>query len=78
MAADVGATWRDLYAENPATALVTYAQGEQVSHVVVGSSQRSRWHEALGGGSIAGRVSRLAGEAGIDVHILAVPEADQR
>lgn len=68
---------RSLYADNLAIALVGYAQSEQVSHIVVGSSQRSRWHEALGGGSIVGRVSRLAGEAGIDVHIMALPEADR-
>jgi K+-sensing histidine kinase KdpD len=66
-----------LYADNPATALVAHAQSEQVSHIVVGSSQRSRWHEALGGGSIVGRVSRLVGEAGIDVHIMALPEVDR-
>ncbi len=77
VAAEVGATWRSLYADNPAIALVGYAQSEQVSHIVVGSSQRSRWHEALGGGSIVGRVSRLAGEAGIDVHVMALPEADR-
>lgn len=77
VAADVGAVWRSLYADNPATALVGYAQSEQVSHIIVGSSQRSRWHEALSGGSIVGRISRLAGEAGIDVHIMALPEDDR-
>jgi two-component system sensor histidine kinase KdpD len=75
LAADVGATWRDLDADDPAIAMVAYAQRERVGQIVVGSSQRSRWHELIGGGSIVGRVSRLAAQAGIDVHIMALPEA---
>jgi two-component system sensor histidine kinase KdpD len=75
VAADVGATWHDLDADNLAGALVEYAKNEQVTQIVVGSSQRSRWQELIGGGSIAARVSRLAGPAGIDVHIMALREA---
>lgn len=78
VAADVGATWRDLDADNLAGALVAYAKSEQVTQIVVGSSQRSRWHELMGGGSIVGRVSRLAAQAGIDVHIMALHEAGLR
>jgi two-component system, OmpR family, sensor histidine kinase KdpD len=75
VAADVGATWRDLDADDLAGALVAYAKDEQVTQIVVGSSQRSRWQELIGGGSIVGKVSRLAGRAGIDVHIMALHEA---
>lgn len=57
--------------------LVDYAKKEKVSQIVVGSSQRSRWQELSGGGSIVGRVSRLAAQAGIDVHIIALPEDDR-
>jgi two-component system, OmpR family, sensor histidine kinase KdpD len=78
VAADVGATWRDLDADNLAGALVAYAKSEQVTQIVVGSSQRGRWHELMGGGSIVGRVSRLAAQAGIDVHIMALHEAGLR
>jgi two-component system, OmpR family, sensor histidine kinase KdpD len=78
VAADVGATWRDLDADNLASALVAYAKSEQVTQIVVGSSQRSRWHGLIAGGSIVGRVSRLAGRAGIDVHIMALREAGLR
>jgi two-component system, OmpR family, sensor histidine kinase KdpD len=78
VAADVGASWRDLDADNLASALVAYAKSEQVTQIVVGSSQRSRWHELMGGGSIVGRVSRLAARAGIDVHIMALREAGLR
>jgi two-component system sensor histidine kinase KdpD len=77
-AAEVGATWHDIEAgNNPAGALVAFARKEQVGHIVVGASQRSRWSEAMGGGSIVSRVARLAGQAGIDVHILAVPGIDR-
>jgi two-component system sensor histidine kinase KdpD len=76
--ADVGATWHDLDADDLASALVEYAKNEQVTQIVVGSSQHSRWPELIGGGSIAGRVSRLAARAGIDVHIMALREAGLR
>jgi two-component system sensor histidine kinase KdpD len=78
VAADVGATWHDLDADDLASALVEYAKHEQVTQIVVGSSQRSRWPELIGGGSIAGRVSRLAARAGIDIHIMALREAGLR
>jgi len=74
--AEVGATWHHLDGNDPPSALIAYARDKRVGHVVVGSSQRSRWHELIGGGSTVGRVSRLAAQAGIDVHILALPEAD--
>jgi len=77
VAADVGASWHDIDDDNPAHALVAYARTEQVSQIVVGSSQRSRWQETMGGGSIVARVSRLAAQAGIDVHILALASADR-
>ena len=75
VAADVGATWHDLDGDNLASALVACAKREQVTQIIVGSSQRSRWQELIGGGSIVGRVSRLAARAGIDVHIMALREA---
>jgi two-component system, OmpR family, sensor histidine kinase KdpD len=78
VAADVGATWHDLDADNLASALVDYAKNEQVTQIVVGSSQRSRWQDLIGGGSIVGRVSRLAAQAGIDVHIMALREMGLR
>jgi two-component system, OmpR family, sensor histidine kinase KdpD len=77
VAAEVGATWHGLDGDDPASALIAYARDKRVSHIVVGSSQRSRFHELIGGGSIVGRVSRLAAQAGMDVHILALPEADR-
>jgi two-component system sensor histidine kinase KdpD len=75
VAADVGATWHDLDGDNLASVLVAYAEREQVTQIILGSSQRSRWQELIGGGSNVGRVSQLAARAGIDVHILALREA---
>ena len=42
-----------------------------MTQIVVGSSQRSRWQELMGGGSIVRKISRLAAPAAIDVHIIA-------
>jgi two-component system, OmpR family, sensor histidine kinase KdpD len=78
IAADAGATWHDLNGDDVVSTLVEYAKKEQITQIVVGSSQRSRWRELSGGGSIVGRVSRLAARAGIDVHIVALPEARER
>jgi two-component system sensor histidine kinase KdpD len=68
---DVGATWHQLDAGDPVSALIEFATNEHITEIVVGSSQRSRWRELIGGGSAVTRVSRLAARAGIDVHIVA-------
>jgi two-component system, OmpR family, sensor histidine kinase KdpD len=68
---DVGATWHQLDAGDPASALIEFAASEHITEIVVGASQRSRWRELIGGGSAVTRVSRLATRAGIDVHIVA-------
>jgi len=69
--ADVGASWHELETNDPAGALIEFARGHQISQIVIGSGQCSRWAELIGGGSTVQRVSRLAVRAGIDVHILA-------
>ncbi len=58
-------------------ALMRIATERQVTQIVVGPSRRSRWQEFLGGGSTVRRLMRLAGAAGIDVHIIAHP-SDER
>jgi K+-sensing histidine kinase KdpD len=52
------------------------ANERQVTQMVVGPSRRSRWQEFLGGGSTVRRLARLAGAAGIDLHIIAHPSDD--
>ncbi len=79
---DVGARWTEHRAEDPAQAVIDYARSHQITQIVVGSSGRSRWQELKGGGSVVRKISRLAGSAGIDVHIIArrdaTPEPDPR
>ena len=76
VAADVGATWRDLDAAE-ARPLPWWrtpkTSGSDRSSLAPASAAAGT--SCIGGGSIVGRVSRLAAEAGIDVHIMALPEA---
>jgi two-component system, OmpR family, sensor histidine kinase KdpD len=71
VASDVGASWHQLRDEDMAGALVEFARSRQVTRIVVGASQRSRWQEMISGGSFVQRVARLAAQAGIDVYIVA-------
>jgi two-component system sensor histidine kinase KdpD len=69
--ADVGGEWYEVRGDDPAQAIVHFAREHHITQIVVGSSARSRWQELIGGGSIVRRISRLAGSAAIDVHIIA-------
>jgi two-component system sensor histidine kinase KdpD len=75
LSSDVGAHWAEIQSDDPATAVIDYARGHQITQVVVGSSSRTRWQELTGGGSIVRKIARLAGSAGIDVHIIARRDA---
>ena len=68
---DVGAIWHEIDADDPVEALIGFARHQQITQIVIGSSQRSRWQEVMGGGSVVKRISRRAAEAGVDVHIIA-------
>ena len=68
---DVGGSWHHLHAEDPAAALIEFARAEQVTQIFLGASERHRWQELASGGSMVRRISRLAAQAGIDVHIVA-------
>ncbi len=68
---DVGAQWTQIRADDPAQALMEFARQRQITQIVLGPSQRSRWQELLSRGSRVKRISRLASAAGIDVHIIA-------
>ena len=74
----VGADWNEIQADDPARAIIDFARDHQITQIVVGSSSRSRWQELKGGGSIVRKISRLAGAAGIDVHIIARRTASRR
>src|SRR6202167_1925664 len=68
LTADLGARWHEIEDDDPARALVSFAQEHQITEIVIGSVQRSWWH-IPGGGSIVRRVIHEAGAAGIDVHL---------
>ncbi len=65
--ADVGGTYHELVSAAPASTLAGFARSANVSQLVVGSSKRSRWEEALRG-SFVNDVIR--GSGGIDVHVI--------
>jgi two-component system, OmpR family, sensor histidine kinase KdpD len=71
LAADV-ARWHEVQGDDPARAIAKFAQEHQITQIVIGSSQRSRWQQLTGGGSNVTRVIREAGPLGIDVHVMAL------
>jgi two-component system sensor histidine kinase KdpD len=72
LATDVGARWHEIEGEDPARAIAGFAQEHQITQIVIGSSQRSRWQQLTGGGSKVARIIREAGSLGIDVHVIAL------
>jgi two-component system, OmpR family, sensor histidine kinase KdpD len=72
LAADIGARWHEVEGDDPARAIAKFAQEHQITQIVIGSSQRSRWQQLTGGGSNVARVIREAGPLGIDVHVIAL------
>lgn len=70
--ADVGGTYHELVAADPAAALAGFARSANVTQLVVGASQRSRWEELLRG-SFVNDVIRTSG--GTDVHVIS-PRGD--
>ncbi len=70
LAEDLGAAWHDLTSDDPARALVDFAEQHQVTQIVLGASRRSRWEE-MTRGSIIRRVIRFASDSDVDVHVIA-------
>ena len=60
--------------DDPARAIARFAQEHQITQIVIGSSQRSRWQQLLRGGSNVKRIIDEAGPLGIDVHVIALPK----
>jgi two-component system, OmpR family, sensor histidine kinase KdpD len=71
LSADVGAEWNEIRGDDPAQALIEFARLRHFTQIVVGSSDRSRLQELMGGGSIIRKIVKLAATSGIDVHIIA-------
>jgi len=55
-----------------ARAIASFARGNQITQIVIGSSQRSRWQQLTGGGSRVKRIIDEAGALGVDVHVIAL------
>jgi two-component system, OmpR family, sensor histidine kinase KdpD len=75
LTADLGARWHEMEGDDPARAIAGFAQEHQITQIVIGSSQRSRWQQLTGGGSKVTRIIREAGALGIDVHVIALRKA---
>jgi K+-sensing histidine kinase KdpD len=73
LAANLGARWHEVQDDDPARAIVSFAQQHQITQIVIGSIQRGWWYFA-DGGPILRRVIHEAGACGIDVHIIAHQE----
>jgi two-component system sensor histidine kinase KdpD len=70
LVSDIGAHWHEVRADDPGKALMEFARAHQITQIIVGSSERSRWQELIGRDSIIRTVRRLAASAGIDLHII--------
>ena len=71
LVSDLGARWYEISNSDPAQAITDFAKENQITQIVLGSSQRSRWQEMTGGGPIVRKTIRRAGDLGIDVHVIA-------
>jgi two-component system, OmpR family, sensor histidine kinase KdpD len=72
LTADVGARWHEIQDDDPARAIASFARQNQITQIVIGSSQRSRWQQLTGGGSRVKRIIDEAGVLNIDVHVIAL------
>ena len=70
LAADLGAHWNEIQQDDPARAIVGFAQQHEITQIVIGPIQRSWWHMGVGG-PVVRRVVEEAGACGIDVLIAA-------
>jgi len=70
LADDLGAEWHQINRDDPARALVDFAEEHQVTQIVLGASRRSRWEEWTKG-SVVSRVIRFASDSDVDVHVIA-------
>jgi two-component system sensor histidine kinase KdpD len=69
LTADLGARWHEVQDDDPALAIVGFAQQHQITQIVIGSILRNWWH-ITDGGPILRRVIHEAGASGIDVLVI--------
>lgn len=75
LATDLGAEWHEIHGDDPARALVDFAERRQATQIVLGTSRRGRW-ERLTRGSVTNRLIRFANESDVDVHVIARRDVD--
>jgi two-component system, OmpR family, sensor histidine kinase KdpD len=71
LAANLGARWFDVEGDDPVQAIAQFARQHQITQIVIGASNRSRWQQFTSGGSNVIRLLKEAGPLGIDVHVIA-------
>jgi two-component system, OmpR family, sensor histidine kinase KdpD len=71
LAADLGARWFEVEGDDPVQAIAQFAREHQITQIVIGASNRSKWQQLTSGGSNVSRLLREAGPLGIDVHVIA-------
>jgi two-component system sensor histidine kinase KdpD len=69
LARDVGGTFDIVRADDVVDGILAYAYRQHVTQIVVGEPLRSRWQEALTGGSVVAKLIRRA--QGVDIHVIA-------
>jgi two-component system sensor histidine kinase KdpD len=64
---ELGGEYRKVTSSDVGTALLDVARSENATQIVLGASERSRWHELING-SVINRVVRRSGP--IDIHVI--------
>jgi two-component system sensor histidine kinase KdpD len=70
LARDLGAEVHESGGEDIAEAIARFATETQATQIIVGHSQRSRWHELVHGSPIQSLLRRLPD---LDIHVVAEP-----
>ncbi|HEY7294504.1 MAG TPA: universal stress protein, partial [Dehalococcoidia bacterium] len=68
LAEELGAPVESLHADDPVDAIAEYVREHRITQVIIGQSQRSRWHELLHGSLVQRLLRRLPD---IDLHVVA-------
>jgi two-component system sensor histidine kinase KdpD len=66
----VGGRWETLESDNVAKAIFGFANDQQITQIVLGTSRLTRW-QSMTRGSVIQQVLRMASENDIDVHVIA-------
>ncbi len=77
LAKEFGADWHVIQADDAASAIMDFARREQITQIVLGSTQTTRWQQLFGSGAVVRRVQKMAASSKIDVHIIALSAATE-